>query len=336
MKHFFTSLFVLLVATTFSQTPQIARVSSDGITTVIYTDLKKALSDAQNDDFIYLPAGTFNVDSVIIQKRINIVGTGIYPDSTKATGKTVINGKVYLKAGRDGGSLQGIEFANSGSLGHILTYAAGDFTISKTMFNSIFDGDAAAAGTINIKECVVNGYLYNYNSASNGNLIYNVTNSIIHDNSYPCYYSLYNNCIFLSFTTIAGNYNEYRNCIFHLAGSIGTNQPNRFFNSHIENAGSDNALGNAALNLNTTYDANVNNTFVGGYCPTSFNYTFDFHIKGSSTAASNGTDGTEKGIYGSMNPYNPNPYNPHIYFKSIAPSTNAQGQLQINVKVKAQ
>lgn len=335
MKYIFTTLLVLLTSATFAQTPQIARVSSDGTTTVIYTDIKKALAAAQDDDFIYLPAGTFNVDSVIIQKRVNVVGTGIYPDSTKATGKTVINGKVYLKVGRDGGSLQGIEFTNSSSIGWIAINGSGNFTISKTMFNYITDLDITAAGTITIKECVINGYLNNAYSSS-GNLIYNVTNSIIHDNAYVTYYSLYDNCIFLSFTTIAGSYNEYRNCIFHVAGNIGTNQPNRFFNSHIENGTSDNAFNNAALDLNTTYDATASSTFSGGACPSTFNYTFDYHLKSGSAAIGSGTDGTDKGIYGSMYPYNPNPYNPHIYSKSIAPTTNAQGQLQINVKVKAQ
>lgn len=339
MKYLIATILVLLATKTKAQTPQIARVSSDGITTVIYTDLKKALKDAQNDDFIYLPGGTLKVDSVIIDKRINLVGTGIYPDSTNATRKTVITGTVYLNAGRDGGSLQGVEINNSGGygLGNIIIYSAGNFTISKSKFNQIYDYEASSGGNISIKECVVSSELKNYSTY--GNLVYNVANSIINDNlGVYTYYAVFTNCIFLNFSTVDGGYNEFRNCIFHLSGNIGTTTFSRYFNSHIENSvnSTTSPFQYAALELNTTYDGAAYSTFVGGPSPTTFNYTFDFHIKSSSAAVGSGTDGTDKGIYGSMNPYNPNPYNPHIYFQSIAPTTNAQGQLQINVKVKAQ
>lgn len=336
MKQLFTLLLVLTAITLTAQTPQIARVSSTG-TTTIYTNIKTALAAAQDDDFIYLPAGTFNVDSFIIQKRINVVGTGIYPDSTLATGKTVINGTVYLKTGRDGGSLQGIEFATS-SGGNIKINGTGNFTISKCMFNQITDNsDVNVTGTITIKECVVNGYIYNYYSAS-GNLIYKVNNCIIETIS-NCNYSTFNNCVFTNFSYISsysvpGSNNEFRNCIFHFyaSGYSYFATTDRIYNCHNDN----NICCVNSPQFNTSSDATANTTFVGGTCPTSFSYTFDYHVKSSSAAAGSGTDGTDKGIYGSMYPYNPNPYNPHIYFKSIAPATNAQGQLQINVKVKAQ
>lgn len=342
MKQFFTILLALTTAALNAQTLQIARVSSNGTTTVIYTNIKTALTAAQDDDFIYLPAGTFNVDSVIIQKRVNIVGTGIYPDSTLATGKTVINGNVYLKTGRDGGSFQGIEFNNSNGLGNITIYGAGNFTISKSMFQIIRDNDGSVTGTITIKECVVNGYIYNYWS-QNGNLVYNVGNSIIGDLS-SCNYSIFTNCIFTNFTnsantgasfTTPGANKEFRNCIFRAAGILYASN-DRFFNCHFENAASNVFSGTPPTQFNTTYDATTQTTFVGGNLPATFSYTFDYHLKASTAAIGSGTDGTDKGIYGSMYPYNPNPYNPHIYQKSIAPATNAQGQLQINIKVKAQ
>lgn len=335
MKYIFTFLFILLVISTFAQTPQIARVSSDGTTTTIYTDIKKALAAAQDDDFIYLPGSTFNVDSVIIQKRVNIVGSGIYPDSTKATGKTVINGKVYLRLGREGGSIQGIEFTNSGNM---IIYGVGNFTISKCMFNQIDDYDATASGTIYIKECVIN-YALSTSNSSSGNLIYNVSNCIISD-LYSCSYSTFTNCIFSSFgNTNNRGYKEFRNCIFRIFGTgntIGTlNTINdRFYNCHTEN--NTTSITGISNMFNFTNDVTSNTTFVGGACPTTFSYTFDYHLKSGTAAIGSGTDGTDKGIYGSMNPFNPNPYNPHIYFKSIAPTTNAQGQLQINVKVKEQ
>lgn len=337
MKTIITLAFIFTLAiTTHAQTPQIARVSSDGTTTTIYTNIKTALAAAQDDDFIYLPAGTFNVDSVIIQKRVNVVGTGIYPDSTKASGKTVINTTVYLKTGRDGGSLQGIEFSTSGG-GSITIMSTGNFTISKSMFNNIIGYDATSAGTITIKECIINGNINN-NYSNSGSLIYNVSNSIIGDVA-ACNYSTFINCIFSNIINNSGSNKEFRNCIFHCNGSSGYVRPganDRFYNCHFENGSGDVFNGMNPPQFNTTYDAASGSTFVGGACPSTFSYTFDYHLKTGTAAIGSGTDGTDRGIYGSMNPYNPNPYNPHIYSKTIAPTTNAQGQLQINVKVKAQ
>jgi hypothetical protein len=338
MKQFFTILLALTTAALNAQTLQIARVSSNGTTTTLYTNLKTAMSDAQDDDFIYMPAGTFNVDSVIIQKRVNIVGTGIYPDSTLATGKTVINGNLYLKTGMDGGSMQGVELNDlnyNSAYGIINVSSSGNFTFSKCMI-TIITCNSLASGNINIRECVVNKYIGNPNST----LKYNVNNSILAD-LYSCGYSTFNNCIFsnrniLVSGSYAGGNNEFRNCIFKISNVTlysGTND--RYFNCHFENVAT-NGYYNNPIQLNTTYDATNNSTFVGGACPAAFSYTFDYHVKSSSTAAASGTDGTDKGIYGTLYPYNPNPYNPHIYFKSVAPTTNAQGQLQINIKVKAQ
>jgi hypothetical protein len=51
-----------------------------------------------------------------------------------------------------------------------------------------------------------------------------------------------------------------------------------------------------------------------------------------------GTDGNQVGIYGGVFPYKELaiPVNPNIISKTISPQTNASGELNIQVQVKAQ
>lgn len=336
MKHIFTLILSLCAITSIAQIPQIARVSKTGATTV-YTDLKKAIAEAQDDDFIYLPGTIIYADSVIFKKRINIVGTGHYPDSTKVSGRTVINGSVYCFGGGSGGSLQAVAFGD----GYGTIYfgsSCENFTISKCKFagTSSLQGDVNSnhTGLLIIRESIVASYLYSSSAYS----IF-ASNSIAKGIS-VCSNSKFNNCIFSNYSIYNNSCenNEFRNCIFFInfSGSYyGDSRNNQYFNCHIE-SNSGHSFYGAPIQLNTTDDNTSGSTFQGGALPTDFSYTFDYRVKSSSAAAGSGTDGTDRGIYGTANPYNPSSYNPHIYFKDIAPATNAQGQLQINVKVKAQ
>jgi hypothetical protein len=51
-----------------------------------------------------------------------------------------------------------------------------------------------------------------------------------------------------------------------------------------------------------------------------------------------GTDGTQVGIYGGALGYKPGavPSNPHFSSATVAPTTNKDGKLNVNVKVIAQ
>lgn len=348
MKYIFTLVFTLASFTVLAQIPQIARVSKSG-TSVIYSDLKKAIAEAQDDDFIYLPGTIIYADSIIFKKRINIVGTGINPDSTTISGRTVINGNVYCYRSGSGGSLQGVAFGNGyGTV--FFGSSCKNFTISKCIFdrtaNLPDDTSTNYTGLLNIRESVVTNLLLTQTgSSSSAKFSISASNSIIKNigcyngtDTKGCSNSTFNNCIFTNYNsgnTYSAN-NNFKNCIFRIWGDYYaySSENNRYFNCHIENASSA-YFGGTVLQLNTTFGI-VGDTFQGGAAPGDFSYTFDYRVKGSSTAAGSGTDGTDKGIYGTMNPFNLNPYNPHIYSKDVAPSTNAQGQLQINVKVKAQ
>ena len=64
----------------------------------------------------------------------------------------------------------------------------------------------------------------------------------------------------------------------------------------------------------------------------------DYHLQNDCVGINSGNDGTDIGIYGTIEPFIDGgvPINPHIQFKSIGTSTNAEGDLPINIKVAAQ
>jgi len=342
-----------------AQVPQIARVSNSGLTTLYPgtpTYLKKAMNEAQDDDYIYLPGITFSIDSLTFKHRVNIVGAGYYPDSSKYVGRTILSScNAYLCAGAAGGSLQGVNLSNN-----IISKHCSSFTVSKCMFNSAQLDDSVnnyfSASSISynpnyyknyngylyLNNCIVTNHLTNNSTYAVNNCCFtvNANNSIISDDATGYGGSVFTNCVILTpyNTSYSGSYNVYRNCILAERGS-GLNST--YYNCHFINFSTTalSSLTSSATLVNCTSTTNTTETFVGGACPTSFptsnSYTFDFHVKSTSVAAVSGLDGTDKGIYGTTSPYDPTPY-PHIYYEVIAPSTDAQGQLQINVKAQAQ
>lgn len=67
-----------------------------------------------------------------------------------------------------------------------------------------------------------------------------------------------------------------------------------------------------------------------------FDYNQDYHLVDPATYL--GIDNTEVGIYGGMYPIKDGavPQNPHIQTKSVAPITDVNGDLQIEIQVEAQ
>jgi hypothetical protein len=336
-KLILLSTILCFATTLIGQQPQIARVGAAGNTT-IYTDIKLAINEAMEDDIIYIPGAAFSGDSITIKKRIHLIGTGHYPDSTLASGLSIINMPIYFIMGSDGASIQGLQVSDIVNS----DFTNSSITISKCFINGIitYVGSNAVNSTLNIHQCVLKGINANNfirilldKSVVLGN---NITDAIGY--SYALYglrNSIVTNCIFpFDGIQLNASTSTFRHNIFYTSISIAYLDPaTTIFNYNLlTNATSFPTIG-VQTEIGNTAEGTFNNTFVnvtGG----GFNYSFDYRLK--NTSVGNSLGGSSVGIYASPNPYNPNPINPHIYYKSIAPATNAQGQLQINVKVKAQ
>ena len=335
MKKVITFIFLFIAISSIAQQAQIARVSSTGVTT-IYTDLKQAIWNSQDDDIIYLPGATFSADSIGIKKRIHLIGTGHYPDSTLASGLTHLSTNIWFLSGSTGASVQGLKTNNvyvadlinstismlKCNLTGIVGYGGYDvinctFNIKESVFQSV---DGRGAMKYNIEKCFI---LSNSIGDGTGNAysLYALENSTV---KYCIFPSNGINLIFNS-TIISNN-------IFYGPIGGGANLSSFYYNLFTTSTSVTTSFGGNNIEYGNVAEGTFNNTFIN-VTAAGFNYSFDYHLKNTSVGqiVPGGV-----GVYAASNPYNPNPYNPHIYFKQIDPATNAQGQLKINAKVKAQ
>lgn len=347
MKKVTLSLILVMfsVVVLNAQANQFAVVRPDG-TTYICPTFDSAYNKAQNDDRIYLPGGNFSLTNPI-NKRIFIYGAGYDIDSSASTGITTV-GNIKVFQGGENGSLEGIQINNSQgcataslTLGDNINPIAG-YTISRCNLTNGIEFKNSCTN-IMIKNNRIGGYGCQ-NSPEKSSLGGNLSNSLITNNvilssillsnSTPNL-TVNNNLFFFAaafyYLTLA-NYSIYNNNIFQ-SGTTYVNYSTFNNNSNISPQGTGNILLN---NVSENFSA----TFINPGSPSGGIYYYDshnnYHINLTSACHNSGTDGTDRGKYGGNFPWSEGsvPSNPHIYFKQVAPETNASGQLNIQFKVR--
>lgn len=107
MKKILFALFVAYLATINVSAQQISVVSSGGSTT-LYNSLPEAIKGASANSVVYLPGGGFNIaDSVIITKKLTIIGIGHKSNNDNADGNTTIVGGLRFGVGSSGSAVIG-------------------------------------------------------------------------------------------------------------------------------------------------------------------------------------------------------------------------------------
>ncbi len=124
-------------------------------------------------------------------------------------------------------------------------------------------------------------------------------------------------------------YNHPHNSIWHIFVDCRNNliTNNIFLNGNFDfgtNSSQNNWFGVAQSSIFVAQSGNV------------FDYNHDYHLK--EPAKYIGSDGIQVGIYGGDTPYKEKaiPVNPHLVSKKIPFKTDADGNLQINMTIKAQ
>lgn len=333
-------LFVVLTTSIVVNAQTIALHSSTGVQLFKgNTALVTAYTAAQSGDTLYLSGGTFFPPTAGFDKKLMIFGAGHYADSALVTGKTFISGNVIFSENADQSYIEGVEI--NGNITVTNNNSVNSFTIKRcrVIGNIIFDGDLSTPST---NLALIGNVLM-------GNVsIVNVTNAMISNNIFNA--GLLNtngnqisNNVFLSnvdifdYYVFSGNNNTFSNniCIytynngFAQSGSTGNFYYNNLF-----------VAPSPTFGITPTYIGNYTNVaqaniFVNQTGST-FNYSHDYHLKSPETYL--GTDATQVGIYGGAFPYKEGavPLNPHIQIKNISPSTDVNGDLQIQIQVKAQ
>lgn len=339
MKRQTLLTLTIAIAMTMTMNAQtIALHSSTGVQIIKgNTALATAYTAAQNGDTLYISGHTF-IPPGSFDKQLSIFGAGHYVDSTLTTGKTFINGNVTLNENADLFYLEGVEIT-------------GNFTISTNH----------SVNNVIIKRCKINGTFNALGNLSNptsnlsliGNVLMNrinleniqnalLSNNIISNTFQGSNGNMISNNIIMGF--IWGSSMDY---LFF--GSNNTLNNNIIlwegYNANVNGSGN---IFNNNLYVEPTPDYGATATSIGNYTGilqsaifvnqtgTTFNYTHDYHLQAPTTYL--GTDGTQVGIYGGTFPYKEGavPLNPHIQLKNIAPTTDANGDLQIQIQVEAQ
>ena len=151
MKRLF--LIASTLISTISVNTQGVIAVQNGSSTVLLHNFDSAITYAQNGDTIYLPGGGFWI-SVPIAKRIHIVGVGHNPDSTIATGRTVVSGNLQFNSGADNGSITGNYFSGTSAF----------YNFAQFHFNSDLNG-------YTITRCYISGGISNNQSTNVQNIV---------------------------------------------------------------------------------------------------------------------------------------------------------------------
>ncbi len=293
---------------------------------------------ASSGDTIYLSGGTFYTPSSIT-KTLYIYGAGHYVDSTQATGKTFISGNLILDRNTDGTYIEGIDltgevrlqFSTPDTINNIsLAYCKISGNINLSYSGNIYSNNfvlirSVVMGEINFTRAT-NAAVYN--SIIQGRITN--SNGILYENNILFYsFSLYGYC------TITGDNNIIKNNIFfknETTSGVGGNGNQLFNNLFTATTPSFGVSYTASGNY---YPVNIDSVFVNNNIYT-FDYSKNYHLKHPDTYI--GTDGTQIGIYGGTFPYKEGavPSNPHIQLKNVAPTSDSNGQLQIEFKISAQ
>ena len=333
-----TFLFTILVFAICANAQKVALHSATGVQHFTgYSGFSDACNSATSGDTIYLPGGGFSSPGTI-NKQLLVFGAGHYPDSTAVTNKTIINGNINLSENADGFHIEGVDITGDFSTvnNHAVDYItikycriqgsiniAGDQTnpaMNMMLTNSVLAGDISLSNAQNagIFNSLFNGKI----SGTDSNLF---QNNIFFLNDRSSYYTRY---------TLIGNNNILENNIFlrtqdrEISGNSNTVKNN-------VTPKADPYWGIAPI-LNDNYtDIAVENIFVN-QTGNIFDYTHDYHLQAPETYL--GTDGTQVGIYGGPQPWKEGavPSNPHFVIGNIAPQSDAEGKLNIEIKVTAQ
>ncbi len=312
-------------------------IAQNGNAVSIYNSLDSAILNANNGDTLYLSGGSFSLNTPI-SKRLYIYGVGHNPDSSAVTNPTyIIDQSVYFQTGAGGGLISGVYL----QLGFQFEGTINNFTVSRCNLGHIQFTSNAHSNNI-FYENIIRGPIYlgtglpphAQSNAFYNNIIGSFLYTIGPNNSFK-------NNIFLNDNGANGGQgtvisSSFENNIFiatsnstaHFSNSILIN------NLFVENLAFPNGTNTGSNNIVNQTQASIFVNQTGNL----FSYTQNYHLNPSSPGVNAGIDGKDIGIYGGLFPWKEGslPNNPHIQFKNISGSTDQNGNLQINIKVKAQ
>jgi hypothetical protein len=338
MKTRLLALIAILSISAYASA-QAPIVRQNGTALGFYNNVPAAVTAASNGDTLYIPGGSWALGSPqLISKTIHIIGVGFGPDSAQGSGITFLTGSLFLVTGASNGSLTGVHLQNNITCNNYIPDSVTNYSITRCRV------DGSVAFSNHCANWLLSGnYFASIVQIANDNSTF--TNNIFGErlfNSSNCFFrnniflwtgggapvlgsSLINNCVFENNIFIAS-----ANTIFG-PGVLSSIFNNNLFVENISFPVGSN-LGSSNIPSQTQNLIFINQT------GNTFSYSHDYHLQSTSLGHNAGTDGTDVGVYGGVFPWKDGslPSNPHVVFKSIQGNTDQNGNLQINIKVKAQ
>lgn len=318
---------------------QLITVVSETNTTSIYRTLQEAIEGANDGCIIYLPGGGFTIaDSVMITKKVNIVGIGHKTINENVDGTTIINGNLYFSEGSSGSAVMGCYISGNINIG-VGNTTVNDVTIKYCNLNSVQVKHEGIHGTY-----VSQNYIRSICNFSNSSCT--IKNNVIHSIMNVRDGFIYYNTICNSH---GGRDDDYSLCDIHssqiyynvLKGRGLSSNYYGFWNPFRgDNCDTKNNLvvgdnyGKTFGDFPITINAQGSDCFVNvenGYSWWTISSKSNYHFKDEYKEYEN-----QVGIYAgngfSEDQLAPVPY---IVSKSIPEQTDAAGKLYIKVRVKA-
>lgn len=332
------SLFVFLILSASTSLAQ-GLICVQGDSTSKFTNsLDTALAISQSGDFIYLPGGviTYNGTTIIINKKLTIIGCGYNQDSSLATGITIITKPITFAPTSTGSLLTGVFYNAPGNIYiqasniTIIRNSIDDITINVDSLNNIliseniFSGRVVSSRPLTVVTLSKNVVFSSFGSFKNGTFINNIFLLKSSGGGNLLFSPNVSNCTFKN------------NIFLHSTSNFGSPNNNYFENNlFVGDSTSFSSVYN--ISINNIFSEPIANIFINGL-GTNWTPSQNYHLKPGCRGVNTGNDGTDVGIYGSTFPFKDGgfPFNPHYQSIDIPSNTDANGDLLIKIKVKAQ
>ena len=357
MKKFFVS-FALLVAASvtsvFAQSPLVATLNHNDTISVYYgiDALQSAYSASVNGDVITLSSGGFNAPS-IISNNITLRGAGMEQDTVNKVAPTILIGDFRVYSGKTSTdnhlTIEGIW--HDGTIAYGYKFSDGvSYPLSKAQFIKCRFNKFRYVSVNSSYE-----YSFRINDAKFVQCKIKEIKALGNATFLNCYVGNPGKAYFYELYKM--NY-ECINCVVY--GSLHSDNVNysTFINSVLISSNQLDAT-NTVYNCVGVYTAKSEQDLfsflpydLSNVCYREVSEVFDtktFHANGSTNYSDAdtyqlldsirtkylGTDGREVGMYGGALPFNPQSTLPKIKKFSVAPQTDSEGKLKVEIEVSA-
>ncbi len=335
-KLFFTLVFVIAVMASFAT---VHTVSNNPDSPGEFSGLQAAIDASVNGDTLYVHGSPTNYGTIYLNRNLTLIGTGYNPQKDNPLVSSITT--LYLD------SVPGIKgCSNSKIIGFYITsslqqgpsaYAFSNITIAMNRINQL-QLQASTSSNVIVKQNVIH-YTYSIQNCNNliirNNMMYytvsyfqNCTSVLVTNNLF-FYQSVSTGAVLQDFATITNN-------IFlnvHPNSSFATYNNNLIFNSGNDLLPYGNNTGTG--NYNATAPIFINVPDLNGV-----NFSYNYRLASNSPGHNGGTDGTDIGPFGGIDPL-PNLYGtppvPQIKIFNITNSVvTPDTPIEIYVKAKKQ